>query len=279
MTRFLRKLSVQLLLIIPVLFYLTVAVYWHARFIYPLAGDEPHYLIIADSLVRDHDLLVENNYQIETPVRQATRVEIYVPNLMPVHVRNHFSKHNLGLPLLLVVPYALAGVMGAKIFMVLLAGLWPLLLYKILLQITESKTWSVIIALALAIGLPFAGGSNQITPDLLAGMIVLYIVWKIFGRLYDETKRSLSLRSVLGSGALLAFLPWLHIRLLAPAALLLLALIYTESKSQKARTGARLSRYLIPVVVFACSFALLFIYNHAAFGNLFGPYDKGSLSF
>src|ERR1043165_5363122 len=139
MFRLLRKLPIQLLLVIPVILYLTVAIYWHARDIYSLTGDEPHYLLIADSIVRDRDLRVENNYQIDTPVQRSIKLKLYEPELMPVHVRNQFSMHNIGLPLLIALPYALAGVLGVKIFMALLAGLWPLLLYKILLQITESQ--------------------------------------------------------------------------------------------------------------------------------------------
>ncbi|HEX8888272.1 MAG TPA: hypothetical protein VF779_03805 [Pyrinomonadaceae bacterium] len=279
MSRFLQKLPIQLLLIVPTLFYLTVAVYWHTHFIYALAGDEPHYLLITDSIVRDHDLRVENNYQLDTPVRHDMKIEIYNPELMPMHVSNQFSKHNIGLPLLLVVPYALAGVLGAKIFMALLTGLWPLLFYKILSETTESKRWSVIIAFALTIGLPFASGGNQITPDLPAGLIVLYVAWKIFRSFYTQPEKTLSTRSVLCLGAMIAFLPWLHLRLLAPASLLLLILIYAEAKQRRTRTsGAQTSRYLIPLALFISSFALLCIYNYAAFGSLLGPYDQGSLS-
>jgi hypothetical protein len=279
-TRFLRKLPVQTFLLIPALLYLTVAVYWHARGIYLITGDEPHYLLIADSIVRDQDLRVENNYQIDTPVqREVKLLKLYVPERMFVHVYNQFSLHNVGLPLLLFPSYLLAGVFGTKIFMALLAGLWPLLFYRILLQVTESKKWSVIVAFALGVGLPFSAASSQIYPDLIGGMIVLYVAWKIFGRLYGKERRAVSLPTLLWAGALTAFLPWLHVRLLAPAAVLLVALVYTEAKDPQPQKGARVPRYLIPAAIFAISFLLLSIYNHAAFGNIFGPYEKGSLSF
>lgn len=278
MFRLLQKLPVQLLLIIPVIFYLTVALYWHARDLYSLTGDEPHYLLIADSIVRDHDLRVENNYEIDTPVQRSMKLKLNEPELMPVHVRNQFSLHNIGLPLLLALPYALAGVLGAKIFMALLAGLWPLLFYRILLQITESKTWSAIVAFALAIGLPFSDGSSRIVTDLLGGLIVLYLAWRISVRFEDQEKRPLSFKSLLWFGALIAFLPWLHIKLIAPAIFLLLALIYTEAKRDHVQTSVRLPRYLIPLAMFVCSSLLIAIYNDVAYGSIFGPYDRGSSS-
>src|SRR4051812_23511237 len=108
--RFLRKLPVQLLLVLPSLIYVAIAVDWHARNIYTITGDEPHYLLIADSLVRDHDLRVENNYQADTPVQGAINLKLYVPEQMPWHVKNQYSRHNAGLPFLLALPYAMAGV-------------------------------------------------------------------------------------------------------------------------------------------------------------------------
>lgn len=279
MIHFLRKLPVQLLLLIPVLLYLTVALYWHARGIYLPAGDEPHYLLVADSIVRDRDLRVENNYQLDTPVQRAMKLKLYVPELMYLHVRNQFSMHNIGLPLLLALPYAVAGVLGAKIFMALLAGLWPLLLYQILLQLTGAKEWSVTFALALTTGLPFAGGSNQITPDLLAGLLVLYVTWRIILRLWDEERHQWSNRSLLWLGALTALLPWLHIKLIAPAAILLLALVYAGRRIRPERADAGLPPYLIPAALFACSVLLLAVYHHKAFGSIWGPYEQGRLSF
>jgi len=109
-------------------------------------------------------------------------------------------------------------------------------------------------------------------------MIVLYLAWKIFVRLETEEKHPLSLKSLLWFGALIAFLPWLHIKLIAPAGLLLLALSYAEAKRHHAQTSVRLPRYLIPLAAFACSSLLLAIYNRVAFGSVFGPYDVGNSS-
>ncbi|HKC64498.1 MAG TPA: hypothetical protein VKB86_12725 [Pyrinomonadaceae bacterium] len=274
-TLFLRKLPIELLLAVPVIFYLTLAVYWQSKEMYTITGDEPHYLLVADSIVRDHDLRVLNNYMIDTPVQRAIKMKLYVPEQMPWHVQNQFSRHNPGLPFLLAIPYAIAGVTGAKIFMALLAGLWPFLLYKVLFQITDSKRWSIIIAFTLGVGLPFTAASNQIYPDLFGGAIILYVAEKIFGRFYGRYEEPFSIAMNLWLGALVGFLPWLHVRLLAPAVLLLLAHIYAEAKLKC--TAMRTRHYPFAAVVAVCFFALLFIYNRIAFGKFMGAYASDSV--
>src|SRR5688572_1195567 len=122
---FARRIGPALLLTLPALFYLTVVCVWQSKGFYPISGDEPHYLLIADSLSRDRDLLVANNYRSETPVHQATKANLSDPVDISRHTRNGFSVHGLGLPLILVIPYSLAGVIGAKVALALLAGLFP----------------------------------------------------------------------------------------------------------------------------------------------------------
>src|SRR5688572_8083471 len=99
--------SFRLILILPVLLYVVVTLFWHSRHFYGITGDEPHYLLISDSLVRDHDLLVENNYLIDTPVRQASQLDLSAPIHVGPHVAYGFSRHNIGLPLILAIQYGL----------------------------------------------------------------------------------------------------------------------------------------------------------------------------
>ncbi len=266
-------------LIVPVLFYLGVALLWQSKGLYEITGDEPHYLLISDSLYRDQDLRVENNYLMETPVHRACRANLSDPVDIERHVRNGYSMHNVGLPLLLLLPYSLAGVAGAKIFMALLAGLWPLVFYKALFQITESRSWSMLIAIAIALGLPYLPGSNQLYVDLLGGMIILYAMVRVLSVMRG---RRPSLAQNIWLGLLLAFLPWLHIRLSAPALPLLGGYVYAALRGGALRaredvgpTGA----FLIPVGALLISGLALAVYNQIAFGNaIFGPY-YGYLSF
>ncbi len=274
------RVDFRLVLALPVVLYLAVALFWQSHHYYVITGDEPHYLLITDSLVRDHDLLVENNYLIDTPVQRACLVRLSAPEHLKAHVYNQFSVHNIGLPIMLSVPYAMGGVVGAKIFMALLAGLWGLLLYKVLNQIILSRAWSVLTALMLALGLPFSAGSNQIYPDLVGGMVILFVAWKIFARLQETNQSSFSWITDLWIGFLIAFLPWLHVRFGVPAILFLTAYGYVAARESYRWSTRRFRwQYLVPAAIVICSFLLLTGYQRIAFGNMFGPYGRTDVDF
>jgi hypothetical protein len=284
--RLAQRVPLLALLVLPTMFYLAVAALWQAQNLYPITGDEPHYLLVADSLVRDHDVVVLNNYLIDTPVQKESVVTL--SDYLTAHVYNGFSVHSMGLPFVLLVPYYVAGVTGTKIFMALLAGLWPFLLYRAVYQIIESKPWSVLVALTVASGLPFLVASNQIFPDLLGGMIIFYVAERIVGILRGKYNQNISALSSFVVGVLISFLPWLHIRLVAPAILLLLGYVYVvvAAGSGEVRRSRR-RWWTIPTDTFALSSILLFIYYYIAFGNILGPYattdfgsyESGDLSF
>ena len=46
--------------------------WWTASDLVPITGDEPHYLIIAASLLRDGDLDVRNNYEHNARTREIS---------------------------------------------------------------------------------------------------------------------------------------------------------------------------------------------------------------
>jgi hypothetical protein len=277
--KFVRKLPPRLLLCLPVLLYLSVALFWQSRGFYHITGDEVHYLLISESLVRDGDVLAANNYRADTEVGRASGVKPSDPPHL-AHLHDQFSRHNIGLPFIIAVPYLVAGIFGAKIFMALLAGLWPLLLYRTLFRITESRHWSALVAFTLALGLPFAAASNQIFPDLLGGMIILFVTEKIFALHGEEDERPQATTAHLWVGFLLGFLPWLHIRLAAPALILLLGYVAANKvRSPGHADGPARRPGFVASAIVACSLILLGVYNHTAFGNPFGPYESGDLSF
>ena len=75
------------------------------------AGDEPHYLVITQSLLRDGDLKVENNY-----LRREYR-EFYAGDLQPHYLRRGqnqeiYSVHAPGLPAVVAPVFALFGYPG-----------------------------------------------------------------------------------------------------------------------------------------------------------------------
>ena len=79
----------------------------------PIDGDEPHYLLVTESIVRDFDLDLANQY------RELATSETGRPDLKPYPgdpVGNHgeqYSRHEPFLPLLMVPGYVLFGLHGA----------------------------------------------------------------------------------------------------------------------------------------------------------------------
>ncbi|HKO99193.1 MAG TPA: hypothetical protein VJU86_19495 [Pyrinomonadaceae bacterium] len=266
------------ILILPVLLYLAVALFWHSKQFYAVTGDEPHYLLVSESLVKDHDFLVVNNYLNHTPVHQAAGLDLSQQHHLGSHTRGQYSLHNIGLPVLIAIPYAIGGVLGAKLFLALLAGLWPWLLYKNLGLIVDSRAWQVIVALALSVGLPFLAASNQLFPDLLGGMIVFYVAGRIFARTQAREQELHQIKSDLWVGCLIAFLPWIHIRFAAPALVLLLAHGYFGRSKESALSRFLSSRVLLPAILVACSLILVAFYQHTAFGSMLGPYSSSDVS-
>ena len=90
-------------------------------------GDEPHYLMVADSLLRDHDLSLEQDYS-------EGRYRSFHPATLAPHYRVRgkngeiYSLHALGLSLLVLPAYAVGGYRAASFFM---AGLGVLLAWQV----------------------------------------------------------------------------------------------------------------------------------------------------
>jgi hypothetical protein len=54
---------------VPVVLALAVCIGQHL----PPAGDEPHYLLVADSVASDRDLNLQNNYELDSVTRRMFR--------------------------------------------------------------------------------------------------------------------------------------------------------------------------------------------------------------
>ena len=104
----------------------------------PLTGDEPFYVMTAISLIRDHDLNEANNYQLRQydafyppdPLPSNWQGWPSFPRTLPPHpaisrVPGLHTKHGLGVSFLIVIPYAIAGRVGADLLIMLCAVLLP----------------------------------------------------------------------------------------------------------------------------------------------------------
>ena len=182
-----------------------------------VGGDEPHYLVIAHSLLADGDLQIENNHE-------AGHYSPFWGGPLPPHFLRRgvdnvmYSVHAPGLPALLVPFYGAAGQWGAMAFVVFLASLAAAAIFGLADRLTNRRvalfTW-----LAVVVTVPFAPHAWLIFPEMPAALTMAWVAAWLFGPLPHRAA------PWLWRGAVVGFLPWLHMKysfLLAGAAACLL---------------------------------------------------------
>ena len=97
-------------------------------------GDEPHYLIITQSLLEDHDLKIENNH------RQGDYHAYFAGELPKPDYRRRgrngeiYSIHAPGLPALIAPAFAVGGYHGVVVFLILVASAGSALAWSLALD-------------------------------------------------------------------------------------------------------------------------------------------------
>ncbi len=181
-------------------------------------GDEPHYLMISQSLLTDHDLLIANNHQ-----RKEYR-GFYSGDLRPdFMVRGKdgqiYSIHAPGLPVLLLPAYAVAGYPGAVAGMCLVAALIALAVFDLAAAIA-GKGAALFSWVAACLTVPFLPSAWLIYPELPGALVVAWAASWIW-RPQPERAASWVLR-----GAVLATLPWFHTKFVVLVAIFAAALAF-----------------------------------------------------
>ncbi len=169
------------------------------------AGDEPHYLVITQTLLNHGHLRIEATHQDEA-------YKAYYPHALPPHfVRRGadeaiYSIHAPGLSILVMPAFLIGGYAGVVAFLALVAALCGALAWRTAFVLTGDAGaawfgWAVV-----ALSAPFVFHAVTIYPDMAASCIVLMAF------------RPLVSAGTMGRwrwaahGTVLALLPWLHTR-------------------------------------------------------------------
>ena len=128
-------------------------------------GDEPHYLLTAESIVRDLDLDVQNQYD-------ARAYEEFYPYPLdrhgePTAGRLH-EPHGAGFAVLVAPAYALGGAVGVELFLAALAALALALAYRLALRVVPDP-WALSAAVAVGLSPPLIAYGTAVYPELAAG--------------------------------------------------------------------------------------------------------------
>jgi hypothetical protein len=246
--------------LIPVV--VTLAIFFGRTHLFPMGGDEPHYLIIADSLLSDFDLDLQNNYE-----RDAKNPQIYGP--IEPHVfrvgKGWMPYHGAGLPVLIALPFAVFGETGVRVALCVMTMLLP---WTMMIWLSRDigdpiATW---LALGITLSVPIMFGSTQIYPDLMAGVVATSLALWLLIRGFDFRARRLWWAYWLLSG----FLPWLNVKFIVPTLVLgmggvaVLLGLRRKTESREYRVA------LATLPVFLCGPLALAGFHFWAFGNVLG---------
>jgi hypothetical protein len=267
------KAGVIPILLAPMCLTLLWVVYLYNAGMMPLSGDEPHYLLLADSIARDGDLNVRNNYEDDAAGLGKERI-------LPVadwkqHLGGHlqergealYGKHEPGLGFFIALPFLAFGSHGAKVTMVFLIGLAPFLFFWVARDRVRQRGWALAIALSLSIGLPLSLASIHVYVDMLAGLLLLVAV----ECLYREWKAAPSEHSAWRIGLMgisLFILPWLKVSFMLPAAICVMTAVLVQMKTGLNRQSMK---YACLSAIPGLSVLLFLVYLKTTFGHFSHP--------
>ena len=201
-------------------------------------GDEPHYLIITQSLLLDGDLRIENNHA-------RADYRSYFPGDLskPDYLRRGrdgaiYSIHAPGLPAVVAPAFALAGYRGVLLLLLILSAAAAGLAWELGRRVSGRADAAWFGWAAVVCSPPLLLNSSTVYPDAPGGLLVLTGVWALVRSREEQASGAESALPWLFHGAALALLPWLHTRFAVLAgcigALVLLDLARTRNPAAKA---------------------------------------------
>lgn len=236
-----------------------------------LSGDEPHYLVLARMLAHGsvHPLRF---YQQDS---RTHALFTWPANLFATPLTFHayagphglVTIHGLGLPAALAPFVTLGGRSGGIVGLMALEAIGVVYVYTRAVSAARLGRAGRILSLLAMVGPAVWIASEQLYPDFVSGILIAVVVvdlatYEINGRLDPA--------AVVASSISLALLPWLHVKNLAPEAILLVALAFVAARSSGRRRPAA-----VVGVIAVVSCAALFAYDLWGFGRLLGLPQPG----
>lgn len=218
------------------------------------SGDEPHYLVITQSLLRDRDLRIENNHQ------RGDYREYFAAPLRPDYLTRGldgqiYSVHPVGLPVLVLPAFAIGGYPAVVAMLVLMAALAAALAWQWMRDLSGSSAAATFAWASVALTAPYLLNSFTVFPEIPAALaLMIAIAWR---------PSSTHPLVCFARGLAIAALPWLSTKYVPMAAVVGLVWIYRL----RFRIGRETLALVAPVVV---SLAGWFAFFHAFWGT-FAP--------
>jgi hypothetical protein len=236
------------------------------------SGDEPHYLVIAQSLWRDGDLTIENNHQ------RGDYREYFQRDLEPHYLTRGadgeiYSIHPIGIAALLAPVYGLGGYTATVWALVLMAALAAAIAWRWTVATLNAPGAATFAWAAIAFTSPFLFNTFTVYPEIGAALAVMIA---LVTALRTNAERS-GIGPWIGAGVAIATLPWLSTKYAPMSAALLLVVIFRLRKNEPA-SFLRNSKIWAVVGPYAISLAAWFAFFYAIWGVPLPTAPYGSLT-
>lgn len=230
-----------------------LALYWT-----PLqapVGDEPHYLLMADSLLRDGDLDLANQYRTLAPELDLHAQDYWGDGRL-------YPMHQPGVPALIAPGYALGGRGGATAVMVLVwSGMGALLLNWLRRAVAARAAWLAWAGVMFT--MPVFLFAVQFYSDMVGAALMLFILY-LSGRGDGAGAPLAGSARWLALGVALGALPWMEEKFALPGLFLGALALWTGRPR-----GRNLVAFLLPPLVMGVAFAAMQL---AMYGALVEPW-------
>jgi hypothetical protein len=231
----------------------------------PTATDEPHYLVIVQSLLSGHGFDLTATYD-----SQAYR-EYYPDVLNERHIiqvgNAQYPIRDVGLPLVATLPFAIAGRTGVLALMCLVGAVLVAQLYLSCRDLRVGHRPALLAVAGASLMHPVLSYTTQIYPELMAALAFV-----VAARLV-RAGRATSVAQLAGASASLGVLPWLSTRAWLVAVGVGLVVAYCALRPAEHPTPLR---RLVRVAAAAGPFAALVLLLAALDYRLFGVFLPGA---
>ena len=236
------------------------------------SGDEPHYLVLSQSMWRDGDLKIENNHQ------RGDYREYYESDLDPHYLtrgvdQEIYSIHPIGISVLMAPVYGLAGYRGVIAALILMAALAAAIAWRWTVATLNAPGAATFAWASIALTAPYLLNTFTVYPEIAAGLAVIFaLVWT----LPDEHQRP-GFGRWIAAGVAIATLPWLSTKYAPMSAALLLVVLLRLAKREPASL-LRNTKAWVMTGIYAVSLAAWFAFFYAYWGNPLPMAPYGSLT-
>lgn len=227
-------------------------------------GDEGHYLIQAESLFRDGDLDIKNNFSFSDRGTVFTAEELFNMHIAPNALGGHwYSWHPYGLSLLLA-PFWPAGMPLRQLLLGLISGAGCVGLFLLSRRLGASSRSALIAILLFAGSVYWTIYSVRALPEVLGASLLIWVFWAMAAQ---KDKPWISI-GVAAAGCVC--LPFAHLRFL-PLALMGIGLYGLAGLFSAGHWGRKVLRLMV--------FSLLCLAGAAVYVVIQRPMFSGILSY